>query len=80
MKKEYDVVVLEDGLEYAVIDEITKNGNTYVYLVNVQDEEDFCIRKVVENDTEKFLVGLSSNEEFDEALLYFVNKTNYNLA
>ncbi|NLM63485.1 MAG: hypothetical protein GX190_04145 [Mollicutes bacterium] len=80
MKKEYDVVVLEDGLEYAVIDEITKNGNTYVYLVNVQDEEDFCIRKVVENDTEKFLVGLSSNEEFDEALLYFVNKNNYNLA
>ena len=42
--KLYDT--LEDGKQYAIIDEITENNNTYVYLSNISDETDFCIRKV----------------------------------
>ena len=73
---EYDVVVLEDSKEYVVIDEITENNNTYIYLTNLQDEKDFCVRKVINEGSEKHLIGLSNNEEFDQALLYFANKNN----
>ncbi len=67
-------VKLEDGLEYAVIDEIDHEDNTYVYLVNYEDETDFCIRKVENSVNEKLLQGLDSNEEFDKALLLFTVK------
>lgn len=76
MEKEYDVIKLEDGKEYIVIDEITENNNTYIYLTNVEDPQDFCIRKAINESNEKYLIGLSSNEEFDQALLYFTKKNN----
>lgn len=76
MEKEYEVVKLEDGKEYFVIDEITENNNTYVYLTNVEDSQSFCIRKVLNEGTEQYLVGLSTDEEFDQALLYFAKKHN----
>ncbi len=70
-------VVLEDGLEYIVIDEIDNDNRvTYVYLVNVNDEKDFCIRKVDDNVNPDLLVGLDSNMEFDKALLIFTKKHN----
>lgn len=77
MKQEYDVIILEDGQEYAVIDEITENNNTYVYLSNLQDEKDFCIRKVAHQGTEEVLIGLDNDEEFNQALMYFTNKNNF---
>lgn len=76
MEKEYEIVKLEDGKEYFIIDEITENNNTYVYLTNVEDSQSFCIRKVLNEGTEQYLVGLSTNEEFDQALLYFAKKHN----
>jgi len=76
MEKEYEVVKLEDGKEYFIIDEITENNNTYVYLTNVEDSQSFCIRKVLNEGTEQYLVGLSTDEEFDQALLYFAKKHN----
>ncbi|NLL44911.1 MAG: hypothetical protein GX247_04535 [Mollicutes bacterium] len=76
MNKEYDVIELENGNEYVVIDEITKNNNTYVYLVNEKEATDFCIRKLIDEGTEKVLIGLDNEEEFRQALLYFTNKNN----
>ena len=43
---EMKCIKLEDGLEYMVLDEIDSETNTYVYLSNIEDPEDFCIRKV----------------------------------
>ena len=66
---------LEDGLEYAVIDEISDGKDiTYVYLSNTSNEKDFCIRKVDDKVNPELLVGLDSNEEFDKALLLFSKK------
>jgi hypothetical protein len=71
---EMKCIKLEDGLEYMVLDEIDCETNTYVYLSNVEDPEDFCIRKVENDKNEELLVGLDSNEEFDKALLLYSEK------
>ena len=67
-------IKLEDGIEYMVLDEIDLDNNTYVYLTNVDDEEDFCIRKVDNTKNESMLVGLDTDNEFDKALLLFSKK------
>lgn len=74
MNEQIEVVKLEDGIEYAVLAEITENNDTYVYLTNVNDEKDFCIRKIKEEPTGKMLVGLKDSDEFNQALLYFTKK------
>lgn len=69
-------IQLEDGLEYALIDEIENGDIKYCYLVNVNDENDFCIRKIdtkIDNET---VIGLDSNHEFDKALLLFTKMHN----
>ncbi len=68
------VIKLEDGLDYFVLDEIEKDNVTYVYLANVLDETDFCIRKVNMNVNEYLLVGLDNEKEFDRALEIFTDK------
>lgn len=75
-EKEITTVVLENGLEYLIIDEIQDNNNNYVYLTNVNDEEDFCIRKyIIENDNEIY-VGLDNDAEFDQALQLYAKKNS----
>ncbi len=76
MEQELDFVTLEDGKQYAIIDEITDNDTTYVYLSNISDEMDFCIRKVKDESKGKMLTGLKDDAEFDRALIYFANKNN----
>lgn len=76
MEQELDFVTLEDGKQYAIIDEITENNITYVYLSNISDETDFCIRKVKEETKGKMLIGLKDSAEFDKALMYYADKNN----
>jgi len=66
-----NVITLEDGIDYAVIDEIKHNENTYIYLTNINDYEDFCIRKILVENNEQFIVGLDDDKEFDLALMLF---------
>lgn len=66
-----NVVTLEDGIEYAVIDEIKHENNRYIYLTNINDYEDFCIRKIIVEDNEQFIIGLDDDKEFDLALMLF---------
>jgi len=73
---EINTVVLEDNIRYAVIKELEKDGNTYVYLVNMEDPEDFCIRKVKIENEKKYLAGLDSDEEFELVMLSFAKELN----
>jgi len=66
-----NVITLEDGIEYAVIDEIKHDNNRYIYLTNINNYEDFCIRKILLEGTEEFIVGLDDDKEFDLALMLF---------
>ncbi|MBE6147975.1 MAG: hypothetical protein E7167_00470 [Firmicutes bacterium] len=65
--KEYEMITLEDGVEYAVAHEL----ENYVLLVNPQNVQDFCIRKNVIKDGKEFIESLDSDEEFDDALELF---------
>ena len=62
---ELEQVTLENGTTYAIAKEI----NNYVYLVNPQNELDFCIRKNVNRNGEQYIEPLDSEEEFQKALL-----------
>lgn len=73
MENLVNCIELEDGVTYAMIDEIDIENNTYVYLVNIKEEEDFCIRKKAIIDNKEFLVGITE-KEFDVAMLSFSKK------
>ena len=63
------MIKLEDGNYYLIVKEIKENDNTYVYLTNAKDVNDFCIRKT--DDTKENLSPLDSEEEYNLALKLF---------
>lgn len=63
------VIKLEDDLNYLEVKQIVNNNTTYVYLTNVKDVNDFCIRKLSFDGNE--LLGLDNEEEFESALNLF---------
>ena len=65
-----ETIVLEDGIEYIITDTI----KDYVYLNNINDLEDFCIRKKIKENDEFYLIGLENDEEFYNALKLFEQK------
>ena len=67
---ELENITLENGVTYSII----REKESYVYLINPQDENDFCIRKNVVIDDEEYLKKLDSKEEFDYALSIFKNE------
>ena len=65
-----DNKIIIDGTEYVVLEEV----NDYVYLVNPNNDEDVCIRKVILENDKKYLTNLDNEEEVDEALKLFKEK------
>ena len=76
MEETIDCVVLEDGVQYAIIDEINTPIATYFYLANVNDGKDICIRKLSNEDGKEYLVGLDGEEEYKNALRIYYEKVN----
>ena len=72
MDIEAEVVTLNDGLDYVILDEITAHSNVYVYLSNTEDPRNFCVRKKLQNSARSLLIGLDDENEFNMAMkLYF---------
>lgn len=65
-----ETIILEDNLEYIVTDKI----DNYLYLNNINDYEDFCIRKEIIEDNEEYIIGLDNEEELEKALKLFEKK------
>jgi hypothetical protein len=65
-----ETIVLEDDIEYIITDTI----KDYVYLNNINDLEDFCIRKKIKENDEFYLIGLENDKEFYNALKLFEQK------
>ena len=63
------MITLEDGIKYFITKEIKKDNVIYVYLTNIKDVTDFCIRKT--NESKEMLNPLDNEEEFDMALDLF---------
>lgn len=77
--KEVETIILEDKLEYAIMDTILVNDTKYMYLGLVSElaEESkkhskIVIRKL--DKKEKNIIGLDNEEEYKMALETFVNK------
>lgn len=68
------VLKLEDDNLYYVVDKLKHNDFYFVYLTNTNDSEDFCIRKEIEVNEEKILVGLDNEDELKFALKLFEEK------
>ena len=62
--------ILDDNEKYLIVDEIYDRSIKYVYLSNLKNQEDFCIKK----DNNGILLDLENKEEFDKALLLFTKK------
>lgn len=60
------MIRLEDGINYYITKEIKKRDVIYVYLTNVKDVTDFCIRKT--DESKEILKPLDNDQEFEEAL------------
>ena len=73
MENEIEIINIK-GVNYIILDRITINNNTYVYLVNENDENDFFINKKVKKDDKDFLTGLDSEEEAKAAMQAYVEK------
>lgn len=67
---EMDFIVLEDDLEYAIVDEITINNVKYIYLIN-EDNNTVKLRKLNE---EEDLLEITDSQEHDKAMLEFMKK------
>lgn len=73
-EKEYNIITLEDNLEYAELETISYNNNEYILLSELNNPENFCIRKTKIKNNEEYIVGLDSDEEFDTILKLLTEK------
>ena len=67
-------VILENNVEYVVIEKIKKDDVSYIYLLNPKDEKDFCVRKEIAEEDDNYLIGLDDKEEFDLAIKLYLQK------
>lgn len=67
---EKETIFLEDGIEYIITDTI----NNYLYLNNINDIKDFCIKKEIIKDGEEYIVGLDNEEDYYKAIELFEKK------
>ena len=65
-----------NGKEYAIIENVCYNNNDYVYLINLEDEKDILVRKVVIENNENYYCTLDSVEELDNVMLEIHKKLN----
>ena len=63
-----------DNKDYYVVEKVNNNNNLYYILINTVDNKDMLVRKVIEENGEKYLVGLDSELEFDEVMLLYQKK------
>jgi len=73
-KVEVNVITLDNGVDYMIVDALKVNDNNYFFLVNENDKMDFCIRKVIKENDKEYLVKLDSEEEFEDVMLAFNKK------
>lgn len=65
----YDI----DGKEYMLLDRVTQKNSTYLYLSNVEEGNDFIIRKINPKNEEE-MIPLKDEEEVKKAILLITNK------
>lgn len=72
--KEVKTIILDDGIEYYLADEVKIENDTYYFLTNMQDNKDLCVRKKEMVDGEEYLCTLDSIDELNKALTALKSK------
>lgn len=67
---ELEFVTLENNKKYCIIKEIMHNNIKYLYLTNIEDINDFTIRKEINDE----FIGLDDEEEFNQIVDIFINE------
>lgn len=72
--REFNTMVLEDGIEYTEVDNLIYNDFKYVLLSNINNVKESCIRKMSVEDNDNYVYRLENEKEFDMILSMFVEK------
>ncbi len=67
--RDLEVVEIDDK-SYLILKEVIKDNKTYLYLSNINDEEDTLIRKLENND----VLPLENDKEFELACNLFIKE------
>lgn len=67
-------IILDDGIEYLIVDSEVIDGTSYTLFSNIDNYNDICLRKSEMIDGEECYVGLDDDKEIDKVLLYFTKK------
>ena len=60
-----DTIVLDDGIEYAIVKELRINNIEYTLFANTNNPEDICFRKTIIENGDEYYTGLDSDTEVD---------------
>ena len=66
-----DTIILDDGIEYAIIKGLKINDIEYTLFSNINDPKDICFRKTIKKNDEEFYTGLDNDKEVDLVLSKF---------
>lgn len=66
-----DTIVLDNGIEYAIVKNEVINNILYTMFANVNDNTDICFRKTITKDGEDYYIGLDDDNEYDLVVAYF---------
>lgn len=67
-------IILDNNIEYALLEEITINNTTYTLFSNIEVPEEITIRKTKYENNESYYVGLDSQEEVENVLMHISKK------
>ena len=69
-----NVIELGDNKEYTEIDRVNYNHNTYVILSDLDNPNDFCVKKLINENNYEYIIELNNKEEFNNVLKIFIDK------
>lgn len=72
MEKELEIIQIENGSEYVVLDEVYFKNDRYLLLANYSNQEDIMIRKMTNGDDSSLLP--IENSEFDAVFQLFIER------
>ncbi len=67
------ISVLEDNLEYDVVDTLDYKGNKYILFSGVLNSQNIKIRKIITKNNKQYF-DLLSESEFNNVILKFIEK------
>lgn len=73
---EIESIILDDGREYFIVDNVTIDNVTYVLFLDTENDKEIRIRKLVMMNNEEFYVGINDDDEIKKVIIAFDKKMN----